>query len=200
MSCAVENKLNLYPFKQIRRNDNLLHKYGSMLASTVKSSSVPFSLLVSVRALTAPLTEILSVIYVRLQPYRLSPTFKYFTSLYGTAGGGRTGGIVLLQYTRRKADSKVFLQSVKSVEARGQAPPRSIADDAGKKYLPTKKKQRYLPLESPPALAKALSRTHSQRINKKKKHLRKRGECITLISAFINLNNNEPIFSRSVDQ
>lgn len=103
-----------------------------MLASTVKSSSVPFSLLVSVRALTAPLTEILSVIYVRLQPYRLSPTFKYFTSLYGTAGGGRTGGIVLLQYTRRKADSKVFLQSVKSVEARGQAPPRSIADDAGK--------------------------------------------------------------------
>lgn len=171
-----------------------------MLASTVKSSSVPFSLLVSVRALTAPLTEILSVIYVRLQPYRLSPTFKYFTSLYGTAGGGRTGGIVLLQYTRRKADSKVFLQSVKSVEARGQAPPRSIADDAGKKYLPTKKKQRYLPLESPPALAKALSRTHSQRLNKKKKHLRKRGECITLISAFINLNNNEPIFSRSVDQ
>lgn len=200
MSCAVENKLNLYPFKQIRRNDNLLHKYGSMLASTVKSSSVPFSLVVSVRALTAPLTEILSVIYVRLQPYRLSPTFKYFTSLYGTAGGGRTGGIVLLQYTRRKADSKVFLQSVKSVEARGQAPPRSIADDAGKKYLPTKKKQRYLPLESPPALAKALSRTHSHQLSKKKKHLRKRGECITLISAFINLNNNEPIFSRSVDQ
>lgn len=172
-----------------------------MLASTVKSSSVPFSLLVSVRALTAPLTEILSVIYVRLQPYRLSPTFKYFTSLYGTAGGGRTGGIVLLQYTRRKADSKVFLQSVKSVEARGQAPPRSIADDgdAGKKYLPTKK-QRYLPLESPPALAKALSRTHSHQLSKKKTHLRKRGECITLISAFINLNNNEPIFSRSVDQ
>lgn len=144
-----------------------------MLASTVKSSSVPFSLVVSVRALTAPLTEILSVIYVRLQPYRLSPTFKYFTSLYGTAGGGRTGGIVLLQYTRRKADSKVFLQSVKSVEARGQAPPRSIADDgdAGKKVSPNKKKQRYLPLESPPALAKALSRTHSQRLNKKKKNI-----------------------------
>lgn len=155
MSCAVENKLNLYPFKQIRRNDNLLHKYGSMLASTVKSSSVPFSLLVSVRALTAPLTEILSVIYVRLQPYRLSPTFKYFTSLYGTAGGGRTGGIVLLQYTRRKADSKVFLQSVKSVEARGQAPPRSIADDAGKKYLPTKKKTALPSIGEPPGPGKS---------------------------------------------
>lgn len=41
-----------------------------------------------------------------------------------------------------------------------------------------------------------LSRTQSHTLNKKKQHLRKRGECITLISAFINLNNNEPIFSR----
>lgn len=62
------------------------------------------------------------------------------------------------------------------------------------KNISQQKKQHYLPLESPPALAKALSRTHSHQLNKKKKHLRKRGECITLISAFINLNNNEPIF------
>lgn len=170
-----------------------------MLASTVKSSSVPFSLVVSVRALTAPLTEILSVIYVRLQPYRLSPTFKYFTSLYGTAGGGRTGGIVLLQYTRRKADSKVFLQSVKSVEARGQAPPRSIADDAGK-ISPNKKKTALPSIGEPPGPGKSTLTHTFTSAQQEKKHLRKRGECITLISAFINLNNNEPIFSRSVDQ